>query len=379
MKKPNLFLYVTLGFLVKLFSLIKGQRIIEKTKIKGPAICLSNHTSFYDFIYTTAAIYPKRVSYLAANKMFYEKATRPFLRLARAIPKSLMQADPAATLKAFKLLKKNSIISIFPEGQISPSGETLRPAFSIAKFLKKASVNVYIIKHEGAGFVNPPWTKKTFKGRIETQKFLLIPKEDLTKLSLDEIYHKVCEGLSFKPSDFIEQKGYTYRITDLSGLENVIYECPECMHEGLLAEKDRLICPMCSLELKMDQQGLLGNNAINTWFHMQEERVRHKIDEDKNFQLEGNVRLMSFRNEHLVEVGSGKLTLYPTFYQYDGMVDGHKKTLTFKVESTPTLPSDIGRNVQIYEEYQIYQFEFDVPWLPTKFVHIGEYFYEKGL
>jgi hypothetical protein len=151
------------------------------------------------------------------------------------------------------------------------------------------------------------------------------------------------------------------------------------MHEGLLAEKDRLICPMCSLELKMDQQGLLGNNAINTWFHMQEERVRHKIDEDKNFQLEGNVRLMSFRNENLVEVGSGKLTLYPTFYQYDGAVDGEKQTLTFKVESTPTLPSDIGRNVQIYEEYQIYQFEFDVPWLPTKFVHIGEYFYEKGL
>src|SRR3989339_37007 len=118
MKKPNLFLYITLGFLVKIFSILKGQKIVEKTNIKGPAICLSNHTSFYDFIYTTAALYPKRVSYLAASKMFYEKSTRPFLKLARAIPKSLMQADPAATLKAFKLLKKKSILSIFPEGQI---------------------------------------------------------------------------------------------------------------------------------------------------------------------------------------------------------------------------------------------------------------------
>jgi len=371
MKKPNLFLYITLGFLVKIFSILKGQKIVEKTNIKGPAICLSNHTSFYDFIYTTAALYPKRVSYLAASKMFYEKSTRPFLKLARAIPKSLMQADPAATLKAFKLLKKKSILSIFPEGQISPSGETLRPAFSIAKFLKKANVDVYII-------VNPPWTKKTFKGRIETRKFLLISKEDLVKLSLDEIYHKVCEGLSFKPSDFIEQKGYTYRMNDLSGLENVIYECPKCMHEGLIAQKDRLTCPKCSLELKIDQKGLLEHKAINTWFHMQEERVRNRVIQDQSYHLDGSVKLMSFRGSNLVEVGSGKLNLYPTYYQYDGTVDGEIQTLTFNVESTPTLPSDIGRNVQIYEGYQIYQFEFDKPWLPTKFVHVGEFYYEKN-
>lgn len=138
MKRPNPLLYIPLGFLLKVFAIFKGQKITKKLKIKGPAIVLSNHTSFYDFVYTTAALYPRRVSYLAASKMFHEDATKVFLKMARAIPKSLMQADPVATLKAFRILKKKGIVSVFPEGQISPSGKTLKPAYSIAKFLKKS-------------------------------------------------------------------------------------------------------------------------------------------------------------------------------------------------------------------------------------------------
>jgi 1-acyl-sn-glycerol-3-phosphate acyltransferase len=168
MKRPNPFINIFLGFIIKIFALFKGQRVIKKCKITAPAIILTNHTSFYDFLYTAAAMYPKRVTYLAARKMFYEPGTGFFLRLARAIPKSLMQADSTATLKSLRILKKKGIISIFPEGQISPSGRSLKPAFSIAKFIKKANVNVYMVKHFGAGLVNPPWSKKSFKGRIET-------------------------------------------------------------------------------------------------------------------------------------------------------------------------------------------------------------------
>lgn len=78
MKRPNPFLNITLGFLIKIFAIIKGQSIIKKCKIKGPAIILSNHTSFYDFIYTSAAMYPKRISYLAAKKMFMSQQQNTF-------------------------------------------------------------------------------------------------------------------------------------------------------------------------------------------------------------------------------------------------------------------------------------------------------------
>ncbi|MDY0295113.1 MAG: lysophospholipid acyltransferase family protein [Acholeplasmataceae bacterium] len=377
MKRPHPFLYITLGFLLKIFSIIKGQKIIEKTTIQGPAILLSNHTSFYDFIYTTSAIYPKRITYLAASKMFYETATKPFLKLARAVPKSLMQADPVASLKAFRILKKNGIVSVFPEGQISPSGKTLKPSFSIAKFLKKAAADVYIVKHYGAGMVNPPWTKKTFKGLIETRIYKLLTKEEILTLSLEAIYDQVYQHLQFSPSSYLSQSPKIYKHNSIKGLENVIYQCPVCLYEGLESSKHHLSCPSCHHEMTYDN-GLLDHKGIDVWFEEQEKRLREKIDQQKDFELKGNAELMSFRKNKLVPVGEGELHLKDDMYTYQGTVDGENKTLKFYVKSTPTLPSDIGRNVQIYEGYQIYQFELKIPWLPTKFVHASEYLYEKS-
>ncbi len=375
MKRPNPIINNILGFIIKLFAYFKGQRIIRKVKIKAPAIILSNHTSFYDFLYTAAAMYPKRVSYLAARKMFYEPGTGFFLRLARAIPKSLMQADPAATIKALRILKKKGIISIFPEGQISPSGRSLIPAFSIAKFIKKARVDVYIVKHFGAGLVNPPWSKKSFNGRIETIKELVFSKEDLVELDLETIYKTVCDRLYYSASEDNINKKYKYKLNDITNLENVIYQCPSCKHEGLLAEKTKLVCPKCNHSLPYDIYGLLDGVGVDQLFAKQEDLVKKQIDESKDYQISGETRLMTFKDQTLVEVGSGRLTIKDFEYIYEGTMDGEVKKLVFLAKNIPSLPSDIGRNVQIYEGDTIYQFEMDIKWLPTKMVHVGEYLY----
>jgi ribosomal protein S19 len=373
MKRPNLFLYLVLGFFIKIYAISKGQRIILKERIQGPAVILSNHTSFYDFIYTTAAVYPKRVSYLAASKMFYEPVTGFLLRLARAIPKSLMQADPGATRKAFRVLKRKGILSIFPEGQISPTGTFMKPAFSIAKFLKKADVDVYIVKHKNVYLSNPPWSKHAFGGKIETEKRCIITSNELVSLSYDAIYRIVCEALAFSTSAYNQEKRYLYRKKPITNLENVIYQCPSCRHEGLKADRRHLSCPSCGYELVFDRYGLLDGRGIDELFLEQEKSVRKEIDNTPDYLLRAKTRLKSFRNQRLVDVGEGHLTLKRFEYAYQGTVDGEERTLRFKVRTTPTLPSDIGRNIQIYEGNQIYQFEMDVSWLPTKFVHAGEH------
>ncbi len=373
MKRPNWLLFITLGFLVKIYSFFKGQRIIRTAKIKGPAIVLSNHTSFYDFIYTTAAIYPKRVTYLAASKMFYDPLLGFFLRLARAIPKSLFQSDPVSTMNAFRILKQKGIVSIFPEGQISPIGVTQPINYAIAKLLKKAKVNVYIAKHQGAYLVNPPWNKKTFRGRIITNVDFIISKEQLLDMSEQQIFDVVKEKLHFNTSEFNHDKKFKYKPNDITNLESVIYQCPKCGFDDLKSRTHELYCTQCGHTMSYDQYGKIDGKRIDELYHTQEQVMQKMIMNNPDFKLESNVKLESFKDKRLVEVGEGVLTLDRNEYRYSGTINQEKVVLKFDPKIIASLPSDLGRNIQIYEGYIIYQFVIDKVTLPTKFVIAGEY------
>lgn len=377
MKKPNGCLFWPLGGLLKVYAYAKGQRIIKKDKITGPAITLSNHTSFYDFIYTTTALYPKRMNYLAAHKMFFDPLLGVLLRLSRAIPKALLQPDAVATLKALRVLKNNGILSIFPEGQISPSGRFMKPTFSIAKLIKKAKVDVFIIKHQFPYLVNPPWTKKTFKGRMDTSIIKLIDKNDIKDLSEQQIYDLVYEHLFHSPYEDNLVKQYRYRLNDIHGLEYVLTECPSCHQTGLVSNKHQLECPHCQKTFKYDVYGRIDGVGVETYFEAQRDRVKQTIKENPNHQLESNVLLEGYFDKKVQTVGEGHLTLSAHGYDFKGKVHGVETSYHFDIKDVPTCPSDIGRNVQIYEGYQLYQFVFEDPYLPTQFVLLGEVLHEQ--
>ncbi len=379
MKRPNWLLYGILGFLVKVFAFFKGQRIRRAAKITGPAIVLSNHTSFYDFIYTTAAVYPKRVSYMAAGKMFYDPLLGFFLRMARAFPKCLFQSDPVATLNVFRILRRKGIVSIFPEGQISPIGVTQPISMAIAKLLKKAKVDVYVVRHRGAYLVNPPWSKKNFPGRILTDVELVLSKDRLAGLTDAEIHTAVAACLAFNVSEFNATNRFKYRLNDIANLESVLYRCPRCGHEHLKNDGKNLLCSACGNTLAYDRYGLVGGLRIDDMYHAQEATMLARIEADPVFSLTAPVRLESFRDERLVEVGTGVLTLSRSGYVYEGTVDGKETRLMFDAKNVPTLPSDLGRNVQIYEGYLIYQFAMDDVTKPTKFVIAGEIIHRLSL
>ncbi|MDD5292845.1 MAG: 1-acyl-sn-glycerol-3-phosphate acyltransferase [Candidatus Izemoplasmatales bacterium] len=379
MKRPNAILNITLGFLVKIFAFFKGQRIKRTTEVKGPAIVLSNHTSFFDFIYTAAALYPCRVSYMAASKMFYDPVLGFFLRLVRAFPKCLFQADPVSTMNVFRILRQKGIVSIFPEGQISPIGVTQPISFSIAKLLKKAKVDVYIVKHSGAYSVNPPWTKKTFPGRITTEVALMLSKERLLEMSEPQIFDVIVERLCFNISEYNEVHQRSYRLNDISNLESVLYLCPRCGFDSLTSDTRALHCPKCGNIMPYDRFGKVGGIRLDQLYRAQEQLMKKTMEADPDFVLQSPVKLESYRGKRLVEVGSGILTLNLKGYLFEGTIDNEPASLTFDPKNVPTLPSDLGRNVQIYEGYVIYQFVMPDVTMPTKFVIASEILHKQHI
>ncbi|MDP2424740.1 MAG: lysophospholipid acyltransferase family protein [bacterium] len=377
MKRPNPILYWFLGSLLLIFAFFKGQRIVRLHRIKRGAIVLSNHTSFYDFIYTTTATFPHRVNYLAVDKMFYEPVAGFFMRLARAIPKPLFESDPSSIKKAFQVLNHKGIIGIFPEGQISAIGSTLPISKAIAKFIKKAQVNVYIVLHKGAYFVNPPWSKKTFRGRVDSTVSLLFSPSDIESKSIDEIHQAIQEALNFQSGEYVRKNQLLYKANDIANLENVVFQCPKCSTHGLISRVNHLYCPTCDSAFHGFVHGLLGKYPLEEVFLKQTQLIRRHIDESPNFEISANVALESYLDKRLCEVGKGVLTLNRQTYRYVGTMNGELIDKVFSTKVVPTLPSDIGRNVQIYENKIIYQFRFDeIKYMPQYFVHAGEYIYQ---
>lgn len=374
MKKANWFLSLFFGGLIKVFAFFKGQRITKGVKIKGPAITLSNHTSFYDFLYSMSATYPRRVNYLAAKKMFYDPVLGFFLRRAKAIPKALLEADPVATMQGLKVLKNNGILGIFPEGQISPSGVLLSPNPAIIKLIKKARVPVYTVKHQNAYFVNPPWTKKSFRGRINTEVKLLFSVAEIDALSEAELFTKMYAGLYHNPYAYNATKQYKYHVTNIAGLEHLLYACPSCHKETLSTHKKTLYCTSCDFSVTLDQKFTFGTHTIFDYYETQRNNLKKEV-QGPNFTVSSEVILESFRTNRHVTVGSGTLTLTKAKYTYNGTIDGEQKIVDFDPRFIPSLPSDIGRNVQIYQNGQIYQFKFNTPHLPTKYVLFSEIIY----
>jgi len=376
-KRPNGLLWIPLVFLLRIYAHLKGHKIIVTDKITAPSILLSNHTSFHDFIYTTVAGFPHRISYLAADKMFYDPVLGVFLRLARAIPKCLFQTDFKSVRAAFSILRQNGVVGIFPEGQISGIGTSLRPPFSIAKLLKKANADVFCVQHRNAYFANPPWTKKRFAGRVETVVVKTINKEDFDTLSEEAIFEKVEKALYFNSTKYNEERKLKYRLNDVSNLENLIYRCPACENNGLISRKTHLHCPRCGNDLVYDETGRLGGYGQYDLYHAQEIALRDEIDGNPDFQLMSLVKLESYRGNRVKQVGEGTLVLTRTKYRYEGTIDNQQVTMEFMTKKIPYLPSDIGRNIQIYDNYQLYQFVFEDKKQPTMFVIAGETMYNR--
>jgi hypothetical protein len=198
----------------------------------------------------------------------------------------------------------------------------------------------------------------------------------LSQLEESEIYQKVSNAIYFNTGAFNREKKLSYRVQPIQGLEPLLYQCPACLYEGLQAKQNTLVCPRCQHTLVYDAYGFLNGKSVYEWFQLQQSRLIETIDKTKDYRLSIPVRLVRYVGKGLGEVGQGIFTVTKDKYVYQGTDKGENKQYEFLTKVIEYLPVDIGKNVQMYVDHEIYIFEMNDPIMTTKMFITGEYYYQ---
>ena len=135
----------------------------QKIPLSGGAVIASNHTSHLDGIIINAitAFHTRRkINFLAAEDVYNQNFLFRFLcDLGNCIPVKRSTSDRVALLKVIKLLKRDNLVGLFPEGQRSRNGELGDGKLGVAIMAIKSGVPVIPLAIKGTFEAFPRKTK----------------------------------------------------------------------------------------------------------------------------------------------------------------------------------------------------------------------------
>lgn len=380
MKRPNKLLYGFVSIIARLYtSITKNHHLSnkDKIKIKTPSLVISNHTSFFDFLYVMGACKMVPINFVVARKYYETKPLSKILTVGQTIPKSLFQPDAYAMKKMLEVIRNEGVVGMFPEGQISITGVTLPFPSTIGKLVKKTGINVYGVKTKGAYLKNPPWTNIKRKGRIDSEVFQVLSSEEIEKLTATEIesilYNSIYVNPYLNPAKLYPSKNLAI------GLNHLLYLCPDCYHEGMMKSiNNDLICEHCDSKFRVLSNGFLVDKnhhqySIDEIYQKERAYERLKIINDDNFSFQIKVKVESIQAKKYEIVSNGVFAVSKDEIKYLSDDDYQFNIPTNVVQY---VPFDNGQNFQIYRNNVLYQFIPEKPYLCTKATIVIELMYE---
>lgn len=249
----------------------KSNAKAQLDSIDGPYILLSNHHSYLD----PFAIYAidRRRRYAFVYNKYYSRIPLFGKWLSRSgqIPKKMFATDYNCINNIKKTIENGYPVVIFPEGRLSTDGSTSYIDKGVARLISYFKVPIVTMNVKQAYFAKPKWRKKSFRGKVFTEVVNIYNPEDTKDLSIDELYQKIVDDLSFNEFDNVDVK-YN-RLGLAKGLDNALYMCPKCGELYSNTSKGRTLkCSKCgsSYELTPNYQFKENNDYHNIYEYYQD-------------------------------------------------------------------------------------------------------------
>ncbi len=256
-----------------------------------PFVLISNHFNTWDSFVVMANV-KKNIRFVATEVAFLDFSKKiGMTHLARAIKKRVGKHDYLATKRIFKSLQQGYAVGLFPEGDNTFYGETLDIYKSTGKLLKKANVDVMLIKQRG-GYVSQPRWADFFakKGTVHTKTSMLIKKEELQDLSVEEINNIVKKAIYNNDYDFQRELMFNFnRKKRAEGIERLIYYCNKCGSIlSVYGEEHDIKCHKCGTIGTINEFEFIEGNEFDNlveYNHLQYKNIEKAINTEFSFDV----------------------------------------------------------------------------------------------
>ncbi|MHB8961872.1 MAG: lysophospholipid acyltransferase family protein [Saccharofermentanales bacterium] len=355
-------------------------------KLDKPMIVISNHPSYFDPFLAACAVYPIEVNFLAADNYFRRPVTRWLIAKVGAIPKIQFRADPRAMKAMIKVIKRQGVLGIFPEGTRSIHGRQMPIEETFTKFIKKMEVNVVCLNSKGAYMTWPRWSLSGYRrGRITIDATVLATGVEIHGSSLSDLHERIIAALRF--DDYKSQKSdpVIYRSkAPAYGLHNILHQCPRCGGMWVMdTSAYSLFCTACGNAAMMDLYGFMAPKdsscvifeTVSEWNDWQFNNLKPLVAA-KGFALEDHAVMQTSPSESVfVTAGKGTIRLTRTEFVFipdrpdiesdpdEGTADNAESEraaqVLFPISGIWGISSDYGVYFDLFKEKDTFRFVLD--------------------
>ena len=340
--KQNLFAMPFIWLGCYLITWKAGLKIVksEKRGIKPPFLVLGTHHSFTDFYVTPLALFPHRANYVSELEGFEYYGEWLYRQIGCLGTRKFV--DDLSLIKNIKnVMERKGILVFYPEARYANVGTGSKLPKSVAKLVKMLKVPVVTLNMKGNYLQSPIWNlTKRKEVKLHTEMKYALTKQEVSEFSVDEIYKKLSELLSY--DEYAWQREQKMAVTykkRAEGLHLPLYQCRCCKVEFQMDSKEnKLFCRNCGVEYEMDNYGTLRREKeeryIPDWYEWQRKQVKAEIN-SHTYSLDCKVEVYALPNaKNFIFCGVGHL-----IHDLDGYQLTFHNYLTGKVETLIWTPA----------------------------------------
>lgn len=275
--------------MVMVFLKIKfGYKYKLAGKLPEKYIVLSNHTTDYDPL-MVACSFPEQMYFVASEHI----ARWGFLSklIDWLVAPIIRYKGTTATVTVMDMLRKireGANVCMFAEGARSWDGETASFLPSTGKVVKSARCALVTYRLEGGYFVSPRWSSSLRRGRVCGAPVNVYTKEQLAKMSVDEINAVIAKDLHEDAYERQVKNPARYKGKNLAeNMENLLFICPKCGSiDSFQSKNDTVSCKCCDLKFRYTEFGMLEGAPFKTvqeFAKWQKEEAKKAVENNQVF------------------------------------------------------------------------------------------------